>query len=319
MQPLRRHDTNPELSPFLVACQAPAYRTELGVMLHGRSEEILKTHSHELKGKVQLIFTSPPFPLNKKKRYDNYRGEQYFLWLSSYASIFRSLLTDDGSIVIELGNAWEPGQPLMSTLALESLLAFLRAGNLNLCQQFVCHNPARLPSPAAWVTVRRERLTDSYTNLWWMARTPRPKANNRNVLQPYSEAMKQLIERQSYNTKKRPSDHSISAKSFLKDHGGSIPSNVLQFSNTSSRDDYLTFCRAKKLRPHPARMAIGLPEFFIRFLTSPGDIVLDPFGGSNTTGAAAESLQRRWITIETEASYVLGSKGRFPIANYSAL
>ena len=283
-------------------------------MVHGRSEQILPKIVRDMKRQFQLIFTSPPFPLNNKKRYDNFQGEQYLLWLSSYAAMLRSLLTPDGSIVVELGNAWEPGHPVMSTLAVESLLAFLRAGEFCLCQQFVCHNPARLPSPAAWVTVRRERLTDSYTNLWWMARHPHPKADNRNVLQPYSPAMKELIERRSYNFAKRPSDHSISKTSFFKDNGGSIPSNVLSFSNTSSRDDYLAFCRAQKLTPHPARMPMGLPEFFIKFLTDPGDLVLDPFGGSNTTGAAAEKHGRRWLTIEAEEAYVLGSQGRFPSA-----
>jgi hypothetical protein len=307
--PLR--DALPQSGVSLLPTARPAYRTSLGLTLHGRSEELLATYSEELKGKIQLIFTSPPFPLNNKKRYDNFQGEQYLLWLSSYASIFRSMLTDNGSIVIELGNAWEPGKPVMSTLALESLLTFLKAGQLHLCQQFVCHNPARLPSPAAWVTVRRERVTDSYTNLWWMSRSVYPKSDNRKVLQPYSEAMKRLIARRSYNTNKRPSDHSISQTSFFRDNGGSIPSNVLQFSNTASRDEYLAFCRSNKLPPHPARMPTGLPEFFIKFLTDPGDTVLDPFGGSNTTGAAAEKLGRKWITIEAEEAYVSGSKGRF--------
>jgi site-specific DNA-methyltransferase (cytosine-N4-specific) len=58
-------------------------------------------------------------------------------------------------------------------------------------------------------------------------------------------------------------------------------------------------------------MPIGLPEFFIRFLTDEGEIVLDPFGGSNTTGAAAEKLGRKWITIEADQGYVRGSAGRF--------
>jgi len=309
MHAVTLRDATLEPSPALLPSARAAYRTALGVMLHGRSEEVLPSHLHELKGKVQLVLTSPPFALNNKKKYDNFRGEQYLLWLSSYASIFRSLLSDNGSIIIEIGNAWEPGRPLMSTLTLESLLTFFRAGDFYLCQQFICYNPARLPSPAAWVTIRRERLTDSYTNLWWMAKIPHPKADNRNVLQPYSDAMRQLIERKSYNTAKRPSDHSISKTSFFRNNGGSIPYNVLQFSNTTSRDQYLTYCRSIKLAPHPARMPMALPEFFIKFLTDPGDIVLDPFGGSNTTGAAAEILGRQWITIEANRSYVLGSRG----------
>jgi len=58
-------------------------------------------------------------------------------------------------------------------------------------------------------------------------------------------------------------------------------------------------------------MPAKLVEFFVEFLTSPGDLILDPFAGSNTTGAVAESLKRRWISIEENSSYIEGSKARF--------
>jgi hypothetical protein len=86
---------------------------------------------------VQLIFTSPPFPLNHKKRYGNRTGDDYLEWLADLASPLKELLTEDGSIVMELGNAWVPGQPVMSTLALRALLRFLDAGQLHLCQVVV--------------------------------------------------------------------------------------------------------------------------------------------------------------------------------------
>jgi hypothetical protein len=262
-------------------------------------------------GKVQLIFTSPPFPLNRKKAYGNLQGEQYTFWLAKFAPLFKKLLTPTGSIVLEMGNAWEAGQPVMSTLAMEGLLRFLRRGNLKLAQQFICHNPARLPSPAQWVNVERIRLKDSYTHVWWMAASERPYADNRQVLKPYSAAMLSLLKTGKYNSGKRPSEHNIGEKSFLTDNKGAIPSNVLTFSNTGTGDPYQKYCRKHDLKLHPARMHIGLPEFFIKFLTKEGDLVLDPFAGSNTTGAAAEGLKRRWIAIEASQDYVRGSQGRF--------
>ncbi len=66
------------------------------------------------------------------------------------------------------------------------------------------------------------------------------------------------------------------------------------------------------MKPHPARMPSGLAEFFINFLTDPGDLVLDPFAGSNTTGSVAERLGRRWLSIESVLDYARGSRGRFP-------
>lgn len=221
------------------------------------------------------------------------------------------LLTDDGSFVVELGNAWEPGEPVMSTLTLKALLKLVEDGGFFLCQQFVVHNPARLPSPTQWVNVERIRVKDAYTNVWWMSRTSRPKADNRKVLSSYSTAMKKLLKRQSYNAGGRPSQHSIGETSFLVDNGGAIPPNVLTMSNTTSTDAYRQYCKQKDLKLHPARMPPELAEFFVRFLTDENDLVLDPFAGSNTTGAAAEELGRQWISIEPEAEYIAGSVGRF--------
>ncbi len=318
-------------NPLLLEPAAPriAYSTEFGQCFHGRAEDVLASHpANKFLGQVDLIFTSPPFPLNRKKKYDNLQGRAYLRWLRALAPLFRQFLKPTGSIVIEVGNSWQPGNPVMSTLALESLLAFLRKGKLHLCQQLIWHNPARLPSPAQWVTVERIRLKDAYTHLWWMSPSVRPKADNRRVLVEYSAAMKELLAKKSYNPGPRPSEHHIGQTSFLKNNRGAIPSsvlkigsddpngdaqpsNVITMANTHATTDYLTHCREHDIEPHPARMPIGLAEFFIKFLTEPGDLVLDPFGGSNTTGAAAERLGRRWVTIEPNPDYVKGSRGRF--------
>jgi site-specific DNA-methyltransferase (cytosine-N4-specific) len=290
-----------------------AYETTRGRMIQGKSEVVLASSiGQKYHGKVQLVFTSPPFPLNRKKRYGNVQGDAYVDWLAGFAPVLRDLLTPDGSIVLELGNAWVPGSPVMSPLALKALLAFLERGNLKLCQQFVCYNPARLPSPAQWVNVERIRVKDSYTHVWWMAATERPKADNRRVLKDYSRAMLKLLKAKKYNAGRRPSQHKIGSKSFFKDNKGAIPSNVITLSNTNSTDEYLTYCRAHSLQPHEARMPIGLPEFFIKFLTDSRNLVLDPFAGSNTTGAAAEKLKRRWLSIEASPAYIATSLGRFP-------
>src|ERR1022692_69942 len=185
----------------------PIFKTPDGDLFLGKCEEVLKSLKKKVGGKVQLILTSPPFPLKRKKRYGNFTGKTYIDWLSGLAPLFAELLTDDGSIVIELGNAWEPEQPVQSLLPLKSLLAFVenKKKNLKLCQEFICFNPARLPSPAQWVTIERIRAKDSFTRLWWMAKSARPAADNGRVLKEYSKAMKQLLARQSYNAGKRPS------------------------------------------------------------------------------------------------------------------
>jgi site-specific DNA-methyltransferase (cytosine-N4-specific) len=289
-----------------------AYSTKFGKLIHGSAEESL--NSAALKkwlGKVDLVFTSPPFPLNRKKRYGNLQGQAYIDWLAGFAETLRLFLKPNGSIVMEVGNAWEPQRPVMSTLPLRALLAFLDKGKLVLCQQFIYNNPARLPGPAQWVTVERIRVKDSYSHLWWMSATDRPKASNRRILQPYSTAMRKLLKTKKYNAGVRPSEHNVGKTSFLSKHKGAIPSNVISLANTQASSPYLNYCRLKALSPHPARMPISLADFFIRFLTRPGDLVLDPFAGSNTTGVAAEALGRKWISIESESAYVAGSYGHF--------
>ena len=311
-----------------------AYRTRSGSMYVGPSENVLRSVAlKRLRRSVQLIFTSPPFALNRKKKYGNRQGEAYVEWLASYSGLFRDYLTEDGSIVIELGNGWEPGSPTMSTLAMEALLEFKRGGRLLLCQEFICFNPARLPTPAQWVTVERCRVKDAFTRVWWLSPSRTPKADNRQVLTTYSESMRALLRRGTYNAGKRPSEHSIGGTSFLRNNGGAIPpnvlipslsdisaglldelsatTNILPITNTNAHDHYQEFCRSRRLPFHPARMPARLAEFFIEFLTGPKDVVLDPFAGSNTTGAVAQALNRKWIAIECDETYALASAARF--------
>ena len=305
----------------------PEYQTKWGRMYCGRAEDLLQRDPiKRRRGKVQLAFTSPPFPLNRKKKYGNLQGEEYVEWLAAFAPLLKEYLTEDGSIVIELGNAWEPGEPTMSTLPIKALLAFLEKGDLHLCQEFICFNTARLPTPAQWVTVERIRVKDAFTRVWWMSHSAKPKADNRRVLTQYSKSMKDLLRKGTYNPGRRPSEHQIGEHSFLSDHGGAIPPNVLlpcamdmlpdilevlPMANTRSNDPYQVHCRDNKIEPHPARMPTKLVRFFIQFLTDHGDLVLDPFAGSNTTGLVAQELRRKWLCIEADQTYAVASHARF--------
>ena len=287
------------------------YTTDFGKMYTGNCQDVLTNEFKELKGKVNLIFTSPPFPLNRAKKYGNMTGEEYLEWIANLATFLKDYLTPDGSIVIELGNAWDSGMPTHSTLPMEALLEFKRRGNFYLCQEFIYFNPAKLPAPIEWVNKKRVRVKDSVTRIWWLSSTPNPKANNRNVLEEYSSQMKKLIKSGKYNAGKRPSEYNIGAESFLNDNGGSIPSNVIIASNTTSKDKYIEYCKENELEVHPARMPKEIPLFFIKLLTDENDLVLDPFAGSNTTGYVAESQRRRWLSIEINQKYVQSSVGRF--------
>jgi len=288
------------------------YNTSHGICINEKCEIVIEKYLTEhYAGSIQLIFTSPPFPLNRAKKYGNLTGDEYKEWRCSVGQTLIPLLTDNGSIVIEIGNAWNPGEPTFSTLPMETLLEFKKQCNLHLCQEFIYYNPARLPSPIQWVNKERIRVKDSFSRLWWMSTTPTPYACNNNVLEQYSKQMKKLLESGKYNAGKRPSEHNISDSAFLNDNGGSIPSNVIIAANTDSNNIYLKKCKEKNIPIHPARMPSAIPEFFIKMLSQEDDIVLDCFAGSNTTGACAEALNRKWISIEADRDFYDGSKNRF--------
>jgi len=284
-----------------------AYSTKLGKMFNGDSLAILP-HLIDQGVRVKLIVTSPPFALVRKKDYGNEDADDYLQWFAQFTPLFKEILTPDGSVVIDIGGAWIKGLPCKSTYHFKLLLQMCESG-FYLAQDFYHYNPARLPTPAEWVTVRRLRVKDAINNVWWLTLDPFVKSDNRKVLRPYSESMKGLL-KNGYKAQLRPSGHDISTK-FQKDNSGSIPPNLLEFANTESNSYYLRRCKDEGIRPHPARYPHALPEFFINFLTEPGDLVLDPFGGSNVTGAAAESLGRQWITMELDPEYVKASKFRF--------
>jgi site-specific DNA-methyltransferase (cytosine-N4-specific) len=284
----------------------PYYTQNYGAAYLGDSQELIKFIEDNT---INLIITSPPFALIRKKEYGNESAEKYIEWFLPFAYEFKRVLVDDGSFVLDLGGAYLPGNPVRSIYQYELLVRLCKEVGFFLAQEFYHYNPARLPTPAEWVTIRRIRVKDSVNVVWWLSKTPHPKADNRKVLKPYSQSMKQLL-KNGYKAKMRPSGHDISEK-FQKNNQGAIPPNLLEIANTESNSVYLRRCKAAGIQPHPARFPQGFAEFFIKFLTDEGDLILDPFAGSNTTGFVAETLQRRWISFEMNENYAIGSRYRF--------
>ncbi|MFH0808935.1 MAG: site-specific DNA-methyltransferase [Pseudomonadota bacterium] len=293
------------MSPELPNCK-PTYHTHAGAAYIGDAKDLLRLVPSE---SINLILTSPPFALTRKKEYGNKDAEEYVEWFLQFAYEFKRVLTPDGSLVIDLGGAYLPGLPVRSIYQYELLIRLVKEVRFYLAQEFFHYNKSRLPAPAEWVNVRRIRVKDSVNTVWWLSPTPHPKADNRKVLKPYSKSMEHLLVN-GYRAKLRPSGHDISDK-FMRNNNGAIPSNVLELSNTESNSNYLRKCRETNIKPHPARFPQAFPEFFISFLTEPDDVVLDPFAGSNTTGFAAESLGRRWLAFEISRAYLVGSVCRF--------
>lgn len=287
----------------------PAYSTQLGAAYVGDAMSLLTDLPD---GSVNLVITSPPFALQRQKEYGNHDQAEYVDWLLEFGRLIYLKLREDGSFVLDLGGAYQKGIPVRSLYQFRVLLRFCDELGFHLAQEFFWHNPSKLPSPIEWVNKRKLRAKDTVNTLWWFSRSEWPKANVSNVLTEYSPRMKKLLEDPAafYTPKQRPSGHNIGL-AFATNNGGAIPSNLLQISNSESNGVYLGACKEVGIKGHPARFPSKLPEFFIRMLTNPGDLVVDIFAGSNTTGMVAEAEGRRWLAFEQNRDYVAASVLRF--------
>ncbi len=307
--------------PTEILGREPYYCTTYGAAFCGDSLEVLEGIPNS---SVNLVFTSPPYALHFKKEYGNAKKTEYVDWFLPFAKQIHRILKDDGSFVLNIGGSYNQGSPTRSLYHFHLLIALVEQLSFHLAQECFWYNPAKMPAPAEWVTVRRVRVRDSVEYVWWLAKTPWPKATNLAVLKEYSPDMIRL-NKNGVKTTVRPSGHVIRSSFDKLRAGGSIPSNVvegnfeggqlpesmLRFGNNASNDAYMKRCKELGLKVHPARFPASLPEFFIRMLTEEGDLVLDPFAGSNTTGVVAERLYRNWIAIERVSEYLEASRVRF--------
>jgi DNA modification methylase len=287
----------------------PLYTTHEGAAYCGDARELLAGLPDET---VDLVITSPPFALQRQKEYGNVDQAEYVEWLLGFAREVKRVLKPQGSFVLDLGGAYCKGRPVRSLYNFRVLIRMCDEQGWRLAEEFFWHNPSKLPSPIEWVNKRKIRAKDAVNTVWWLAKDDFPKADISRVLAPYSERMKLLLRDADkyYTPKKRPSGHDISGR-FNTDNGGAIPSNLLQIPNSESNSAYLRCCQAAGVQGHPARFPEKLPEFFIEYLTDRNDLVLDIFAGSNTTGAVAERLGRRWMAFEISQEYLAASAFRF--------
>ena len=297
------------------------YKTSRGICACGDSLDLLSTLIKD--NSINLVMTSPPFALQRKKTYGNEEQDQYVDWLCQFGELVYKKLNSTGSFVIDIGGAYECGTPSYSLYQFKALLKLCDEIGFKLAQPFYWHNPSALPAPIEWVNKRKLRAKTSVNTVWWLCKDPlNCKANISNVLVPYSARMLNLIDNPEDFIKEegivRPSGHVMGKSSWSKDNGGAIPPNLIQYPNSESNSQYLRYCKAVGIKGHPARFPASLPEFFIKFLTDENDTVIDIFSGSNTTGMVAEKLNRQWQSYEISQEYVANSVFRFVDSEESA-
>lgn len=298
------------------------YRTKLGTAYLTDSLAALRKLPAN---SINLIVTSPPYALHFKKAYGNVSKDKYADWFLGFAREMHRVLADDGSFVLNIGGSYNEGTPTRSLYQYKLLIRLVDEIGFHLAQECFWYNPAKMPMPAEWVTVRKIRIKDSVEYVWWLSKTPWPKASNQRVLRETLSPDMLRLNRNGLRETTRPGGYKINASWAEIKGKGAIPSNFIQgelfeleapdnaliMGNNAANDPYTLRCKAEGIKIHPARYPRVLPEFFIKMLTDEGDIVLDPFAGSNTTGSVAESLKRRWLAFENVEEYLQGSKFRF--------
>jgi DNA modification methylase len=308
----------PSDHPSNLLPNSPYYVTRLGAAYVCESLKLLRSLPD---GSANLVVTSPPYALHFKKEYGNVSKDRYAEWFLPFAKEIHRILADDGSFVLNIGGSWNKGTPTRSIYHFKLLIALVETVGFHLAQECFWYNPAKMPAPAEWVTVRRIRVRDSVEYVWWFSKTPWPKASNLNVLKEYSTDMIRLA-RNGVRETVRPSGHVIRDSFDNISAGGAIPPNVieeqfaesmLKMGNNAANDEYTKQCKGTGTKIHPARFPVALPSFFVKLLTQPNDLVIDPFAGSNTTGAVAEELDRRWLGFDEVEEYLRASRFRFDL------
>lgn len=278
-------------------------------------------------GSVNMVFTSSPYPILHGRGYGTFTEGEVVELLVKCAREWARALTDDGSIVLNLKDCWLPKAQTdgaVRSLYQEKLLIALSEDvGLHFADRLLWRNPSHLPDNP-WITIKKVRLNQDVENLFWFGKSPNPYANNQSVLvdaAPSTVATYLAKAKRAQKNKLCPSGHNnvfeehmaaVAAGQSLK----VIPRNLLEFSNADPKTALTRRLKELGLPKHDAAMPLKLAEFFIRFLTRPGDKVYDPFFGSGTTGVAAQGLGREFIGSDRSLAHLLGSALRFPSVSY---
>ena len=291
-----------------------AYATDLGMALWGNCQTVFSGDMSE--NLISLVLTSPPYPLKRPRAYGNAPTSEYVDWLCSAIEPILKNLQRGGSICLNLGNdVFISGTPARSTYLERLVIAFEDRFGLYKMDMIPWVNPCKPPGPMQWASKTRQQLNAGWEPIYWFTNDPKHcQSNNNRILEPHSEAHLAFVKKGGMKQRRVNSDGAYYLKegAYSKVTEGKIPRNVISLShNCADQRQYKIAARSAGLQAHGAAFPVALAEKLISFLTEKGDLVVDPFAGSNTTGKAAEKLGRRWIASDIVYEYVVGSALRF--------
>lgn len=282
-----------------------AYSTRLGVAIWGNNVGVFS----RLDEPIHLCVTSPPYPLRTERRYGNVAEHQWVDFITQSLEPIVKHLAAGGSIVLNVSNdIFESKKPSRSLYLERMVLALHDRLGLSLMDRWPWVNLSKPPGPTHWACVNRQQLCVAWEPVYWFTNDPdKVRSDNRRVLEPHTDRHRRLLEKGGDTRITHYGDgaHRLRGNGFSSSTPGRIPKNVI-IKGSRCSDSLAARTAAKRLGlpPHSAMFPTALAEFAIQFLTQEGDLVVDPFGGMNKTGLAAERNHRRWITTEIILQYI---------------
>jgi len=288
------------------------FSTELGIAILGTCEHVFS----RIDAPITLVLTSPPYPLKQTRAYGNPPEVVYVDWICRTLEPVVKNMAPGASLCLNVSNdCFLPGSPARSLYRERLVLALHDRLGLFKMDELIWENRSKPPGPVQYASIQRNQLNVAWEPVYWLTNNPKlVKADNRRVLQQHTERQLALIRGGGEQRDVSNSDgaYVIRPGAYGVETAGSIPKNVLSFGHRCSAQlAYKQAARAMGLPVHGAPMPLKLAKFLVEFLSAPGDLVVDPFGGSFTTADAAEQLGRQWLSTDCMLEYVLGGSSRF--------
>lgn len=288
-----------------------AFHTRLGLALWGDARDVYSG----LAEPISLVLTSPPYPLAKPRDYGNPPLHEYVDFLTRAMEPMVKALAPGGSICLNLcQDIYVPNSPARSLYLERLIIALHDKLGLSLMDRHVWKNPCRPPAPVQWSSIHRVQLLHAWDPIYWFTNCPdKVRSNNQRVLEPHRDAhLKFLAVEDRAARTYCDGAYRTRETSYKNITAGRIPRNVRELShNCASQRRYKAQARSLGLPVHGAPFPKALAEFYIRFLTTEGELCVDPMAGSLTVAEAAENLGRRWIVSDVVAEYLRGGATRF--------
>jgi site-specific DNA-methyltransferase (adenine-specific) len=259
-------------------------KNEINKVILGDSREVLKNYSD---GFFNLIVTSPPYADARKKHYESIHPDNFPQFLLSFHEEFWRVLADDGSFILNIKDKVANG--IRHRYVWKTIMALSDIG-WYCVEDYLWYKPNAMPG--FWPN----RLRDEWEYCFHLTKNKDFKMFQDTVKKPIGDwAQKRLENLIGKSAERHNSENESGFGRDLrkwKDKEYVLPGNVIVIPLVG------------KNMGHPAVFPVGLPEFFIKLFTEKGDNILDPFGGSGSTGIAAKRNKRNFVLIDLKEEYV---------------